>query len=160
MQRNMLETAIGAIVLAVAGVFLFFAYSSANVRVSGGYAVKAKFDNAAGISIGSDVRIGGIKIGVVEAMNLDPNTYQAVIAMQIKPDTKLPADTTAAVVADGLLGSKYIDIAPGGDDKMLAEGGTIQFTQSSVNLEQLIGKFVFSGGGVDSGKSKETVPTP
>lgn len=149
MQKNILETLIGAIVLAVAGGFLVFAYQGSQVHVGEGYTVSGKFADVSGIGLGSDVRIGGIKVGVVSGLALDPNSYEAIVSMQIRTDTRLPKDSSAAVASSGLLGEKFIQLTPGGEDKMLANGGRIEFTQSSVNLEEMIGKFMFSGGGVD-----------
>jgi phospholipid/cholesterol/gamma-HCH transport system substrate-binding protein len=153
MNRNIIETISGAVVLAVAAGFFAFAYqgSETGMQQGDGYTVKAKFANAAGISIGSDVRVGGIKVGVVKDMTLDPESYEAVAHLFLSKNNKIPADSSAAIASSGLLGDKFIALAPGGDDRMLKEGSTIQFTQSSVSLEELIGKFVFSGGGVDKG---------
>jgi phospholipid/cholesterol/gamma-HCH transport system substrate-binding protein len=156
MQKNVLETLMGAVVLIVAGAFLVFAYNASEIRVEDGYTVSAKFNNATGISLGSDVRIGGIKVGVVSAMKLDPKTYDAVLSMQINNTTPLPKDSSAAIVSSGLLGEKYVQLSPGGDDAMLKDGDKIEFTQSTVNLEEMIGKFMFSGGGVD----KKAAPEP
>lgn len=149
MQKNLLETIMGAVVLVVAAAFLAFAYEGSQLRVEEGYIVSAKFGNASGIALGTPVRIGGIKVGVVSNMSLDPQTYEAVVSMQIRYSTKVPKDSSASITSSGLLGEKYIQLVPGSDDKMLADGGKIQFTQSAVNLEELIGKFMFSGGGVD-----------
>lgn len=149
MQKNVLETLIGAIVLAVAGGFLVFAYQGSQVHVGEGYTVSGKFSDVSGVGLGSDVRIGGIKVGVISDLKLDPNSYEAVVYMQIGKNTRLPKDSSAAVASSGLLGEKFIQLTPGGDDKMLGDGGKIEFTQSSVNLEEMIGKFMFSGGGVD-----------
>lgn len=163
MQRHVIETIIGAVVLMVAAGFLVFAYKGSDMRLSNteGYTVKAKFSNLTGINTGSDVRIGGIKVGVVSDLLLDPKTYQAIALLNINNATKLPVDSSAAIVGAGLLGEKFVQITPGGDDKMLAEGGSIQFTQSSISLEELIGKFVFSGGGVDKGGAKPSAaPAP
>lgn len=155
MQKNLLETLMGAVVLIVALAFLAFAYEGSQVRVEAGYTVTGKFGNASGVSLGSDVRVGGIKVGVVSGLSLDPNTYEAVVAMQIRQDTRLPVDSSASITSNGLLGEKYIQITPGSDDKMLADKGRLQFTQSAVNLEELIGKFMFSGGGVDKKDDKK-----
>jgi len=149
MQKNLLETLMGAVVLLVAGVFLMLAYEGSQMHVEAGYTVTAKFSNASGISLGSDVRIGGIKVGVVSGLTLDPSSYNAVVSLQVRNDTKVPKDSSASIVSSGLLGEKYIQVTPGSDDKMLADGGKIGFTQSAVNLEEMIGKFMFSGGGVD-----------
>lgn len=151
MANNAIETVMGAVVLAVAGGFLYFAYSNSNVKPIEGYAVTAAFSNISGISPGSDVRVGGIKVGVVEKLALDPKTYQAVATLRVGNDTKLPEDSSAAVQSAGLLGEKFIAVEPGGDDKNLADGGKITFTQPSVSIEEMIGKFVFSGGGADKG---------
>lgn len=150
-NSNVIETIVGAIVLLVAAGFLFFAYQGSGMGVGKGksYTLKAVFGNATGINTGSDVRIGGIKVGVVSGMQLDPETYQAVLLLNIAQGTQIPADSTAAIGSSGLLGEKFVQLAPGGDDEMLADGGRIEFTQSAVSLEELIGKFVFSGGGVD-----------
>jgi len=150
-KKNLLETLMGALVLIVGGGFLVFAYEGSQLRVEKGYTISAKFNNASGIALGSDVRVGGIKVGVVSELSLDTKTYEAVLKMQIREDTKMPRDSSAAISSSGLLGDKFVSLTPGADEKMLAEGGKIQFTQSSVSLEELIGKFMFSGGGVDKG---------
>ena len=160
MQKNLLETLMGGIVLIVALAFLFFAYEGSQMKVEAGYLVSGKFNNASGISLGSDIRVGGIKIGVVSGLDLDPNSYEAVVTMQIRQNTKLPKDSSAAIVSSGLLGEKFIQLTPGNDDKMLEGGGKIQFTQSSVSLEELIGKFMFSGGGVDKNSGDKKPATP
>ncbi len=159
MQKNILETLMGAVVLVVAGLFLMFAYKGSEVRVEEGYSLRAQFSNISGITMGSDVRIGGIKIGTVTDLTLDPESYDAVATLNIRKNTKIPKDSTASVVSSGLLGDKYVQITPGGEDAMLEGGGKISFTQSSVNLEELIGKFMFSGGGVDK-KDGEQTATP
>ncbi len=153
MQKNIIETLTGAVVLIVAGVFFSFAYKGSGMQVESGYVVKADFSDVSGIALGSDIRIGGIKIGAVSDMYLDPETYESIVLMQIRSATKLPKDSSAAVVSSGLLGGKYIQITPGGGDDMLVNGDKIEFTQSAVNLEEMIGKFMFSGGGVDKNKA-------
>lgn len=159
MQKNIVETLIGAVVLLAAAVFLIFAYDKSGVSVEDGYKVTAKFDNASGVALGSDVRVGGIKVGVVSDLSLDPKTYQALVTMQIRNSTKLPKDSSAAITGDGLLGGKFLQIIPGGDEENLENGGTIDYTQSAVNLEEMIGKFMFSGGGSDKKASGETPAT-
>lgn len=160
MQKNVLETLMGAIVLLVAGTFLVFAYQGSQMRVEDGYKVTSRFTDASGIALGSDVRIGGVKVGVVSDLGLDPDSFEAVATLHIRKQTHVPKDSSAAIVSSGLLGDKYVQITPGGEDAMLADGDKIEFTQSAVNLEELIGKFMFSGGGVDKekagGGAKET----
>jgi phospholipid/cholesterol/gamma-HCH transport system substrate-binding protein len=155
MANNMIETVMGAVVLTVAGGFLYFAYSNSSIKTVDGYAVSAKFSNITGIGIGSDVRVGGIKVGVVEKLDLDPADFNAKAQMRIEEDVKLPKDSSAAVQSAGLLGEKFVAIEPGGDENNLKEGDAITITQSSVSLEDMIGKFVFSGGGVGDSAAEE-----
>jgi phospholipid/cholesterol/gamma-HCH transport system substrate-binding protein len=161
MSRSVLETIMGAAVLGVAGFFLVTTYQSSGMSVAkDSYQVKAQFSDVTGIGIGSDVRIGGVKIGTVQSITLDHRNYQAELAMSVAKDLSLPVDTTATIVGESLLGGKFVALAPGGDTEMLGPGGMIEFTQSSVSLEQLLGKFVFSGGGVDSGDNEKPEQTP
>jgi phospholipid/cholesterol/gamma-HCH transport system substrate-binding protein len=146
MKRNVLETLIGALVLIVAGGFIFFAYSNAGPRMNAhSYTISAQFERIDGLSIGSDVRVGGVKVGAVTTQTLDPKSYLAHVGMRINETVKLPKDSSAQIVSDGLLGSKYVAIIPGADNEMLAENEEIKFTQSSVNLETMIGKLMFNG---------------
>lgn len=158
MSRNVIETVMGAVVLVIAGSFMVTAYEGRKInKVDNGYHLKAKFENATGVATGSDVRLGGVKIGVVDGMELDTKSYQAVVGMTIRSGVPLPADSTAAIVGDGLLGSKFVALTPGADDAVLKDGAEIEYTQSSVSLEEMIGKFVFSGGGVE-GEGKSAPP--
>jgi len=154
MGGNVVETLIGAVVLAVAVAFLTFAYSRADVGDVAGYEVIARFERIDGLSAGSDVRMSGIKIGTITKQTLDKQDYLAVVRMSIDPAVKLPEDSSAEVISDGLLGSKYMSLVPGGADEMIEAGGEIRFTQSSISLEQLIGKFMFSSGDDAKGEKK------
>jgi phospholipid/cholesterol/gamma-HCH transport system substrate-binding protein len=147
MTRNLLETLLGAVVLIVAIGFLAFAYNTSQVQQDGGYELIARFDKVDGLERGSDVRISGIKVGTVLDQTLDPETYRAEVRFSLREDIQLPADTSAAVVSNGLLGGKYLALVPGGDIEMLQPGGEVTLTQSAVNLEDLIGHMIFSQGG-------------
>lgn len=149
MNRSLIETIMGAVVLLVAAFFVMFVYEKRTVGGGEGYDVIAFFDNVSGISAGSDVRVGGIKIGTITSMGLNEETYRAQVNMRLKSGVQLPDDTSAAIVSEGLLGGKFVQLQPGADDRMLEQGAEIRYTQSSVNLEEMIGKFMFSGGGVD-----------
>lgn len=149
MSRNVIETVMGGVVLLVAGGFLMFAFNNSSMQSVDGYKIAALFDDVGGVGMGSDVQIAGIKVGVVESVTIDPETFRAKLMMQIKDDVKLPKDSSASISSSGLLGGKFVKLEPGGDENLLSTGDVITFTQSSVNLEELIGKFVFSGGGVE-----------
>ena len=117
------------------------------VQENGGYELIARFDKVDGLERGSDVRISGIKIGTVLDQALDPETYRAEVRFSLREDVRLPADTSAAVVSNGLLGGKYLALVPGGDIEMLEPGDEVTLTQSAVNLEDLIGHMIFSQTG-------------
>ena len=159
MGRNLIETVMGAAVVAVAVVFVVLAYTSASVSAVNGYELDARFSRVDGLTVGSDVRLGGIKIGSVTGLALDTATYQAVASLGIARDVELPSDSSARILSEGLLGGSFVDIQPGGDEEMLGEGGRFEYTQDPVNLVDLLGRFVFSAaeqrgegaGGGDAG---------
>ncbi len=153
-RHSAIEVATGAAVLLVAGGFLVFAVANTGQHFGGeGYALNAAFDHVDGLSVGADVRIAGVKIGSIQSIRLDPKTYLADVAFTVQDDVKLTDDSSATVSTDGLLGGKYLALATGGDDKILKPGGTITITQGSVNLEALIGKYIFGGTGAKTGGS-------
>ncbi len=149
MKRNVIETVLGAVVILVAVVFLGFSYSAANVGDVDGYAVTADFTGTGGLSIGDSVQISGVRIGSVTKIELKPDDYRARVTMQVKEDLKLPDDTAALISSESLLGGKYMELQPGASDDMLGPNGHIEYTQAPQNLEQLLGKFIFS---MDSAK--------
>ncbi len=149
-QNNYFEIIVGTFVLFCAIFFFFNSFKSADVGTSGGFRLIAKFDNIDGIASGSDVKISGVKIGTVESQFLDEKTFRATLKLNLDPNVKISADSSAKIASEGLLGSKYLSITPGGDEENLKDGEEIMFTQSSVNLEDLLGKFIFSND--DKGK--------
>jgi phospholipid/cholesterol/gamma-HCH transport system substrate-binding protein len=153
-QRNGAELVAGAVVLAVAAGFLWYAVANTGRSVGGGYDLHARFDRIDGMPVGSDVRIAGIKVGSIVAARINPQSYQADVEFTVQSDVKLPKDSSAVVTSDGLLGGKYLSLEPGGDTTMLASGGEITLTQSSISIEQLLGKFIFSAGNLSSGSQK------
>jgi phospholipid/cholesterol/gamma-HCH transport system substrate-binding protein len=153
MNHNIVETVLGAVVLLVAGIFLIFAVGAADLGKVSGYDITANFAKADGINSGMDVRISGVKVGSVAKTELDPQTYLAKVTLSIDPKIKLPVDTIAKVSSESLLGGKYLSLDPGAEDEMIAVGGQIEHTQASVNLEEMIGKFIFSSA--DKGSSKD-----
>ena len=147
MSRNLIETVLGAVVLVVAALFLFFAYTTSQVRAVAGYQVTAEFDRIDGIRDGSDVRIAGVKVGSVIGAKLDPKTFLATLRISIAHKYKLPDDTVAEIVSSSLLGDKYMALVPGGSDKIIPPGGRIKYTQAPASLENLIGQMIYSPSG-------------
>jgi len=154
MRGNVIETMMGAVVLIVAALFLFVAYSTSQLRSVHGYELTANFEHIDGIRDGSDVRVSGIKVGSVLGTALDPKTFLATVRMSVQPSVKLPDDTVAEIVSSGLLGDKYMSLVPGGSDKDIPPGGQIKFTQSSVSIEHLIGQMIFSSPGKKPGEAE------
>jgi phospholipid/cholesterol/gamma-HCH transport system substrate-binding protein len=149
MTRKLPEVLTGLAVIIIAAVFLVYALGRAQAISAGGYDLTAQFSSIGGLTVGSDVKVGGVTVGHVTDEHLDPQTYAAIVKMQINNNIKLPADTSAAISSDGLLGGNYIGLSPGGSDTMLAPGQSFGVTQSAINIEDLLGKFIFSMGGMD-----------
>jgi len=144
--RSLAEVASGAIVLAVAAIFLGYAvlHSGRGTVTAEGMQLRASFDRIDGLANGADVRIAGVKVGTVTDSRIDPDSFAAVLTFKVDRSLKLPADTSAEITSEGLLGGKYVSLVPGGGDKLLADGGRITETQGSVSLESLLGRFIFS----------------
>jgi phospholipid/cholesterol/gamma-HCH transport system substrate-binding protein len=152
MSRNVVETVLGAVVLIIAAVFLVFSYTKGEVGEINGYKISAEFSGIGGLKIGDAVQISGVNIGKVADVKLNPEAYVAVVTMDINPTIKIPSDSTAMISSESLLGGKYLLIEPGGAEDMLVAGGKIEYTQAPQNLEQLLGKFIFSQGNKKEGE--------
>ena len=146
MQRNMLETVMGAIVLLTAVAFVSLAYEAANIRGTDGYELEAEFGATGGLSVGDDVRISGIKVGRIARQELDPVTYAARIVMSLDERIRIPADSSARITEASLLGGNYLELIPGADEEMMQPGEVIYDTRDPVSLTDLLGKAVFSAG--------------
>lgn len=161
MQRNAIEPILGALVLVAAVAFLVFAYNKAGQRsFAGGYPLTARFSSIDGLDTGSDVRIGGVKVGQVTDITIDPNSYLAMVKLSVDPQIKLPVDSVASVSTEGLLGGKYVGLLPGSSDDMLKPGALITHTEAAVSLESLIGQFMYSAGGTSNTKSGDGGASP
>ena len=148
MQNRTLEIGVGLFLLAGILALLLLA-----LRVSGlsptassdTYKLYAYFDNIAGLTVRAKVSMAGVTIGKVTAIDLDRDNFTARVTLQIEKSVdNLPTDSTASILTAGLLGEKYIGISVGGEDTLLKDGGTIHDTQSSLVLEDLIGKFLLN----------------
>jgi phospholipid/cholesterol/gamma-HCH transport system substrate-binding protein len=159
-NSNMVETLIGALVVLVAVGFLVFAYSSTSAGGISGYSLEARFASADGINTGTDVRLHGIKIGSVSAVDLDPKTFLAVVHMSIRGDVPIPDDSAIKVTSTGLLGNPYLSIQPGGSPKNLAADGSIMNTQGSVDLMGLIGRAIYGNTSSASPSASGAAPAP
>lgn len=150
LNENIVEALIGGVVVAVAIGFVSFAYSRTNAGGRGdGYSIAARFPNVTGVTVGTDVRLSGIKIGTVSSQKLDPKTFQAVLTFHLDPAVKLPIDSSAAITSEGILGGNYIALTPGGESDMLRSGDEITDTQGATDLMGLIGSVINKSGSND-----------
>ncbi|MGR3636954.1 MAG: outer membrane lipid asymmetry maintenance protein MlaD [Shimia sp.] len=140
------EALVGAAVLAAAASFLVYA-SEFTDRDRGGdsYGLMASFRSVEGVSVGTDVRLAGVKIGTVTDITLDPARFRAVTEFSVAGDVELPDDSAVVISSEGLLGGNFVEILPGGSPFNFEAGDEIEDTQSSVSLVSLLLKFV-SGG--------------
>ncbi|MBP0466237.1 outer membrane lipid asymmetry maintenance protein MlaD [Roseomonas sp. PWR1] len=145
-KRSLAELLTGAVILAVAGLFLFYAVTTSGRSISGGPGITltARFDRIDGLAAGADVRLAGVKIGQVVAQRIDPQSFLAVLTLRVDAGLRLPHDTSAEIQSEGLLGGKYVALVPGGSERILRDGQEIEITQSAVSLESLLGRFIFS----------------
>lgn len=143
MGRHVIETVMGAVVLLVAAVFVYFAFETAQIRSQPGYPVSANFFKIGGLDTGSDVRISGIKVGTITGTRLDPQTFDAIVTMNIANDVKLPEDTIASIGSQGILGGMYVRLQPGQSANPIEPGGRIAETRSYQSLEDQVGEIIF-----------------
>ncbi len=155
-RHGVAETLAGAAVLVVAIAFLAYAVAHSGRTTGSGYTLLARFDHIDGLAVGGDVRIAGVKVGTVTSEEVDPKTFNAVVSLTVRDDIELPKDSAASITSESLLGGKYISLSPGGDETILKPGQTITITQSSVSLEELLGKFIFSVTSLNSAKGGQS----
>ena len=119
----------------------------------GGLTRYASFDDVGGLAPRAPVVIGGVKVGQVKKIELAPDgSFRARVMMDVDKGLRLPDDTQAAVLTQGVLGNQYVGLSPGGSETLLANGGEITYTQSAVVIERLIGKVIQSLGGGNGGE--------
>jgi phospholipid/cholesterol/gamma-HCH transport system substrate-binding protein len=147
MTENRTDAVLGAVVLAVAVGFVVYAGQIAGLgQGRSGYDLAASFRSAEGVRLGSDVRLGGVRVGTVSAMELDPVSFRAELRLSLRPDLTLPEDTLAVIATEGLLGGAYVELLPGGSPYDLEPGARIEQTQSAVSLVTLLLRAVTGGG--------------
>lgn len=158
MKQAKLEFLVGVfVVFSLAAVAYLTVKLGTGSAISGStYVIEARFTNAGGLHAGASVLVAGVPVGRVEEIHVDAADYSAIATMKLKSDLHLPTDSMASIKTTGLIGDKYVALAPGADVSNLQAGARITMTESSVDIESLIGKMAF--GSVD--KDKEKAPTP
>jgi len=147
------ETLLGAAVALVAvGFFAFAAAQAGQGDTRGGYELNARFQRVNGVDAGSDVRVSGVKVGVVRSVALDPETFEAVLVLSVRTGVLVPDESTASIASDALLGGGYVNIEPAGMD-MLAPGATIPNTRGAIDFLTLLASFAQGGNNNSSDES-------
>ncbi len=146
MKKIDLELAIGFFVIIGILCLAYLSIKLGRLDTFGGgkYAVYAKFVKVGGIKPGAVIEIGGVEVGKVKSVEINEE-YQAVLTLLIEKGVKIQEDAIASIKTKGLIGEKYVEITPGGSDKNIPDGGMIRETQSAIDVEEIIGKFVFGG---------------
>lgn len=147
------EFAVGAFLLVALASLLVLAFVSTNRQFGDGggqYPLHARFSSIGQLRLQAPVRIGGVTVGRVSALELDPKRFDALVTLDIDKRYQLPADTSAGIFTSGLLGESYVGLQPGGDPENLKPGEEIAYTQPAVDLIQLAGKYMFGGGGAST----------
>lgn len=144
MRKSYLETIIGFIVIITTIIFAFMVLKISNKKlVEKTYTLIARFDNVEGISIGTKIKIGGLDVGSVKAQVLDEH-YRIKLILKISYGIVIPDDSTIIVSTSGIIGGKYLKIQPGGSEEALKDKEEFEFTQSTMDLEDMIGRFLLN----------------
>lgn len=148
MKSPVSEALIGLLVVAFAAWFSWFGWKQTGGGAkAGAVQVVAVFPNAAGVNVGTDVRIAGLKVGTVTAQKLDPESFQVDTTLAIDPKVRVPSDSSAAITSEGLLGGTYVALIPGGSTTPLKNGDSILDTQGAIDMMGVIGQFINKSGG-------------
>jgi phospholipid/cholesterol/gamma-HCH transport system substrate-binding protein len=144
MKDRTIELIVGLFVVVglLAIAYLTISLGEVELLRSGGYIVHAEFGNTSGLKEGATVEIAGVEIGKVEGIRLEE--FNSYVTMRITAGMELPDDTIASIRTHGMIGEKYVQLSPGGSSERLDEGDTIIDTESSINIEELIGKYIYS----------------
>ncbi|UWR69758.1 outer membrane lipid asymmetry maintenance protein MlaD [Phaeobacter inhibens] len=147
MSHNTTEVLAGGLVLAAAIGFAVYAGQAAGLsRAGSSYELNASFRSLEGVSIGTDVRLAGVKIGTVTGVDLNPQTFRADTRFSVKDGIEIPDDSAVVISSEGLLGGNFVEVMPGGSPFAFEVGDAVEDTQGAVSLISLLVKFVAGGG--------------
>lgn len=145
MRKFNLEIVVGLFVVIGFVCFAWLSVRLGDVNLFGSptYQLTASFGSVSGLKNGAIIEIAGVRVGKVEDIRIDATRYEAVVTMQIDNNVVLQEDSIASVRTAGIIGDRYIDISPGGSDVELQDGDRILETESAINLEELVSKYIF-----------------
>ena len=144
MKKNTVEIVVGVLVIVFSILFVMFTMKITNKKLNEEfYRLYAVFDNIEGVNIGTKVKIGGIEIGEVEKLNIDTD-YRVKLVLKIKKDMLLPIDSNIKIATSGLIGGKYLRVDVGGDEEYLKNNEHFEYTESTMDLEDMITRFMLN----------------
>jgi phospholipid/cholesterol/gamma-HCH transport system substrate-binding protein len=155
MNRAVIDLWVGLFVAMGLAALLFLGLKAANLGstdIGKTYSLQARFDNIGGLKVRAPVKSAGVVVGRVGEISFDPESYMALVSMQVDVRYQFPRDTFATINTSGLLGEQYVGFDVGGDPDMLKAGDVLKKTQSAVVLEKLISQFMFDRASGDEGK--------
>jgi phospholipid/cholesterol/gamma-HCH transport system substrate-binding protein len=160
MNQSKLELLVGGFVLLglTAITYLTVKLGAGSLVGDDTYRIEARFANASGLDVGGSVYVAGVPVGRVESVRIEPSDYCAIVTISVLSGLNLPTDSMASIKTTGLIGDKYISLSPGADETFLKAGERITMTESSVDIESLIGKMAF--GSVDKEEENNKDPEP
>ena len=156
MNRLNIELAVGLFLIAGLAGFFYLAVKMGDVGLfeEENYTVQARFTSTSGLKEGAFVELAGVRIGKVASVTLDPESYESVVELTIPEAVKLQEDSIASIRTAGIIGDKFVKLTPGGLEDHIGNGGEIFETESSLDIEELISKYIFESSG-KSDKEKD-----
>jgi phospholipid/cholesterol/gamma-HCH transport system substrate-binding protein len=150
-ERSSLELSVGLFMVVGLLAISYLALRLGDVALfkQDAYALKARFVSSSGLNEGALVEVGGVRVGTVAKIEIDFDSYESIVSMALDPRIRLQEDAIASIRTSGIIGDKFVKISPGGSDTFLDSGGEIYETESSINLEELISKYIFESGDKD-----------
>lgn len=144
MKKDYLEITVGFTIIIFSIIFVIFIMKITNKKVNQEYYhLSANFSNIEGINVGTKVKIGGIDIGEVTQTKIDEK-YNVIVKMKIKKNVRIPTDSNIKISTSGLIGGKYLKVEVGGDEELLQNNGSFEFTESTMDLEDMITRFMLN----------------
>jgi phospholipid/cholesterol/gamma-HCH transport system substrate-binding protein len=158
MKNTKLELSVGFfMLLGIAAIsYLSIQVGTGSLITGDTYLIESRFTNAGGLHAGSSVMLAGVTVGRVEGVRIEPSDYSAIVTLRVLSSLRLPTDSMASIKTTGLIGDKFVSLAPGADDTYMESGMRITLTESAVDLESLIGKMAF--GSVENDQVKKETP--
>lgn len=162
MKNTKLELSVGIFVLLglAAVTYLTVKLGTKSLLSGDTYLIESRFANAGGVHDGCSVLLSGVTVGRVDGVRMDPSDYSAIVTLRLHSGLKLPTDSMASVKTSGLIGDKYVALSPGADESYFKPGDRITLTESSVDLESLIGKMAFGSVDKETKNKENSAKTP